>query len=83
MALPLRNPAWRHAAWLPLAALLLIGSALAQAAEPDSAATLREHHAQLAPQLERSCKAALTPWWRSPSSWHASTCNSPLRGVKS
>ena len=54
MALPLRNPAWRHAAWRPLAALLLIGSALAQAAEPDSAATLREHHAQLAPQLERS-----------------------------
>jgi hypothetical protein len=49
MALHLRAPAW-----LAVAACVLFTSAQAQTPAPDSAASLRAHHAQLAPQLERS-----------------------------
>ncbi|MBT9528256.1 MAG: hypothetical protein IV105_23610 [Rhizobacter sp.] len=41
-------------AWLLLAATLLLACLPARAADPNSAATLRERHAELAPQLDRS-----------------------------
>lgn len=44
-----------HTAWLLLlAATLLLASLHARAGEPDSAASLRERHAELAPRLEKS-----------------------------
>jgi hypothetical protein len=50
MSLPLRTPAWL----LPVALCLGFAAAQAQTAAPDPATRLRAHHAQLAPQLERS-----------------------------
>lgn len=41
-------------AWLLLATTLLLACLPARAADPNSAATLRERHAELAPQLDRS-----------------------------
>ena len=52
MSPDLRVHARRPWAWLPLAALLVLGGV--QAAEHDPALALRERHTQLAPQLEHS-----------------------------
>ena len=48
------HPHLQRPAWLLLAATLLLGCVPVRAAEPNSAASLREHHAQLAPRLDQS-----------------------------